>query len=41
MFQTGADNGALIRELARAAPHPTASSLTQAIYQRMPNDTDL
>jgi hypothetical protein len=41
MFQTGDDNGALLRELARAAPHPVASSLSQAIYRRMPNDTDL
>ncbi len=41
MFQTGDDNGALIGELARVAPHPTGSSLSQAIYRRMPNDTDL
>ena len=41
MFQTGDGNGALIRALARAAPHPAASSLSQAIYRRMPNDTDL
>jgi hypothetical protein len=41
MFQTGDENGALIRELARAAPHVAASSLSQEIYRRMPNDTDL
>lgn len=41
MFQTGDDNGALIRELARAAPRVAASSLSQEIYRRMPNDTDL
>jgi hypothetical protein len=41
MFQTGDDNGALIRVLGLAAPHPAANSLSQAIYRRMPNDTDL
>jgi Zn-dependent M28 family amino/carboxypeptidase len=32
MFQTSDDNGALVRQLARAAPHPVASSLSQAVY---------
>jgi hypothetical protein len=41
MFQTGDDNGALVRELATAAPRVVGSSLSQAIYRRMPNDTDL
>jgi hypothetical protein len=41
MFQTGDGNGGLIRELGRAAPHPAANSISQAIYRRMPNDTDL
>lgn len=41
LFQTSGDNGALIRALAEAAPHPAASSLAQAVYSRMPNDTDL
>jgi hypothetical protein len=41
MFQTGDDNGALIRELGRAAPHAAANSISQAVYRRMPNDTDL
>ena len=30
----------LIREFARAAPHPVANSLTDAVYQRLPNGTD-
>ena len=41
MYQTGQDNGAMVRELARAAPYPVASSLSQAVYRLMPNDTDL
>ena len=41
MFQTGDDNGALVRELARVTSHPAATSLSRAIYQHMPNDTDL
>lgn len=40
MFQTGRDNGALIGALA-SAPAPAASSLAKAVYERMPNDTDL
>ncbi len=41
MFQTSAPNEWLLREFARAAPYPRASSLTDAVYHRMPNDTDL
>ncbi len=41
MFQSSPGNGALVAELAGAAPWPRASSLTQAVYQRLPNDTDL
>ncbi len=41
LFQTGPQNGALIREFARAAPAPAGTSLADAIYRRMPNDTDL
>jgi hypothetical protein len=41
MFETSAQNGALVAQFARAAPHPTASSLSAAIYEWMPNDTDL
>lgn len=40
MFQTSASNGALVGALA-GAPHPAASSLAKAVYDRMPNDTDL
>ncbi len=40
MFQTGPGNLDLVRALARA-PRPAASSLAKAVYDRMPNDTDL
>jgi hypothetical protein len=40
MFETNADNGWVVREFARADPHPVASSLFFEIYQRLPNDTD-
>lgn len=40
MFETSDDNGALIREFARAAPYPMATSLMTAIYKLLPNDTD-
>jgi hypothetical protein len=40
MFQTGPGNLGLVRALARA-PRPAASSLAKAVYDRMPNDTDL
>ncbi|MFT3769931.1 MAG: M20/M25/M40 family metallo-hydrolase [Minicystis sp.] len=41
MFQTSNDNGGLIRALAEAVPLPAANSLSQDVYRRMPNDTDL
>lgn len=41
MFETSDGNGGLIRELAAAAPHPVANSLSYEIYKRLPNDTDL
>lgn len=41
MFETSTKNGWLIREFARAAPHPIATSLTGAVYAEMPNSTDL
>lgn len=41
MFETSDGNGRLIRELAAAAPHPVANSLSYEIYKRLPNDTDL
>ena len=40
MFETSDDNGALIREFARSAPYPMATSLMAAIYKLLPNDTD-
>jgi hypothetical protein len=41
MFETSNNNGRLIREFAKAAPYPVATSLSYEIYKRMPNDTDL
>ncbi len=41
MFETSEENGWLIKEFARASPHPVANSLTYEIYRMMPNDTDL
>jgi hypothetical protein len=40
MFETSDENGWLIDEFAKAAPYPTANSLSYEIYRRMPNDTD-
>ncbi len=40
MFETGPENGALVREYANAAPQPTASSLFYAVYKILPNDSD-
>jgi hypothetical protein len=41
MFETSEGNGALVRELAAAAPRPVANSLMYAVYKRLPNDTDM
>lgn len=41
MFETSEGNGWLIEQMARALPHPMASSVTNEVYKRMPNDTDL
>jgi hypothetical protein len=41
MFETSDQNGWLIRHLARAVPHPLASSLSRTVYKSLPNDTDL
>jgi hypothetical protein len=41
MFETSAGNGWLIEQMARALPHPMASSLTYEVYRLLPNDTDL
>lgn len=40
MFETNADNGWIIERLDAADPAPMANSLSMAIYERMPNDTD-
>ena len=41
MFETSRNNGWLIGEFARAAPHPVATSFAYEIYSRLPKDTDL
>ena len=41
LFETSDQNGALIREVAKAAPHPVANSLAYEVYRLLPNDTDL
>ncbi|MCX6550117.1 MAG: M28 family peptidase, partial [Acidobacteria bacterium] len=40
MFETGPENGAVVRAWAAAMPRPTGSSLSYEVYKRMPNDTD-
>ena len=40
LFETGPNNGALVREFARAVPQPAASSLFYAVYKILPNDSD-
>jgi hypothetical protein len=41
MFETSRGNGALIEAMAASVVRPIASSLTYAVYELMPNDTDL
>ncbi|MEO6709375.1 MAG: M20/M25/M40 family metallo-hydrolase [Planctomycetota bacterium] len=41
LFQLGAENGACVRAFARAVKAPAGTSLGEAVYRRMPNDTDL
>ena len=41
MFETSEQNGWLIREFAKAAPHPVSHSLAYELYKLLPNDTDL
>lgn len=41
MFETSAENGRLVRELAAAAPRPVAYSLSRELYELLPNNTDL
>ncbi len=40
MFETGADNGALIDVFRRVTPDPSSNSLSIFVYRHMPNDTD-
>jgi hypothetical protein len=40
LFETSADNRALISQFAKAAPRPVANSFFYEIYKRLPNDTD-
>jgi hypothetical protein len=40
MFETGAENGWVVAEFARADPYPMGSSLGYEIYKYLPNDTD-
>ncbi|MES2033340.1 MAG: M20/M25/M40 family metallo-hydrolase [Pseudomonadota bacterium] len=40
MFQTGPDNGALVRAFAKTAVKPISNSLAVFLYENMPNDTD-
>ncbi len=40
MFETSNNNGWLIPQFAKAAPHPVANSLSYEIYKRLPNSTD-
>ncbi len=40
MFETGADDGAMIDLFRRTAVNPTSNSLAGYIYAHMPNDTD-
>ncbi|HZF14753.1 MAG TPA: M28 family peptidase [Steroidobacteraceae bacterium] len=41
MFETTADNARWIELMRDRVADPRSSSLTQAVYRRMPNDTDL
>lgn len=40
MFQTGPENGDLVRLLARSSPDAAASSVAVTVYESLPNDTD-
>jgi Peptidase family M28 len=40
MFETSADNGKLIENLAEAVPYILANSLMYEVYKFLPNDTD-
>lgn len=40
MFETGSDNGAMMRLFQHAVPRPVGTSLSVFIYQHLPNSTD-
>jgi Peptidase family M28 len=40
MFETSDGNGRLIDQFAKISPYPVASSFSNEIYRRLPNDTD-
>ena len=40
MFETGADNGWIVRLLASSPARPFANSFGYEVYKRLPNDTD-
>lgn len=40
LFETGPDNGWMVKAWAHAAPRPRGLSLATEIYKRLPNDTD-
>ena len=39
-FEVNAQNGWVMREFAKAAPYPIASSVFYEVYRRLPNNTD-
>ena len=41
MFETGRENGAMMRLFADAVGHPSATSLSVLIYELLPNSSDL
>jgi len=41
MFETSSENGWLVAEFAKAAPHPITSSVWYELFKLTPNDTDL
>jgi hypothetical protein len=41
MFETSSNNGWLIKEYAKAVPHPLGNSLMYEFYKMLPNDTDM
>ncbi|WP_461052806.1 M20/M25/M40 family metallo-hydrolase [Spirosoma arcticum] len=40
IFETNPQNGWVVEQVARAVPHPMASSLAYEIYKQLPNSTD-